>query len=119
MATAAYGGMTGSITVAALVTEIKNFELKRTVQAGDAASMASAGFVERVPLMKGGECSFESLQAPGVVGAQGTITAMTKATGGATYQAACVITKITDTTEVRGVVTFKCEAKLSGTITVT
>ena len=118
MTTAAYGGMTGSVNADGVVTEVKNWTCKRTIKTGDATSMQSAGFVQRVPLMKGGDFTFESLSPPGVLGATSSVTLKTKATGGISYQAAAVITKITDTTDVKGVVTFKTEGKLSGVIVI-
>lgn len=117
MSTASYGGMTGSVvTTDGTVSEVKNWTCKRSVKVGDATSMASNGFVERIALMKGGDFSWESLQVIGTVGEVVSVTLKTKATGGISYQAAAVITKISDTTDVKGVVTFKTEGKLSGII---
>lgn len=114
MATASVCGSTGNVTGTGAV-EISFWEITLTQDAVEATSFASAGWHERVACLLGATGNFRSIGGSSTVGAH---TAAFTATG-LSIGGDILISKITVSTPVDGIVTFNHEFSFTGAITAT
>jgi hypothetical protein len=116
MATAAICGTGGSVTGVSGVTEVKNWNIDRSIEAQEATSFSSSGWKEFVACLKRGTGSFISIGGPGTVG-PASATFKT-ATAGCTISGNIIISKITVEVDVNSIVTYTHDFVFTGAITV-
>lgn len=114
--TTALCGMGGTVTVTG-ATEVTNWSVTQTVDAIDATSMSSSGWVERVGCLKGATGNFRSIGAAASVGA-GSGTFKTAAAGGYSISGSIIVTKVAVDTPVDGIVSYTHDFNFTGEITV-
>ena len=113
MATQALCGYAGTVTGVA-GGEIKEWNISLVNDAPEATSFESDGWKEFVPCLVSGSGSFKS-NMPAEVGA--TSGQFEDGGSGITISGDIIITKITDTTPVDGIVTFNQDFVFTGKIT--
>ena len=120
MATAALAGYNGSIAGPTGTLEIKSWTADMNIVALDATSMASNGYMEYIPGLKGVTGNFKSL-AP--ITAHSGLQALTlksnKTSGGITLTGSAIISKVTPDVPVDGVVSYDCDFSFTGSIAIT
>ena len=116
MSTAALCGMNGSITGATGATEISYWEITQTIDVPDATSFTSVGWKERVPCLKGATGNFKSIGASSTIGAHAGCV-FKDALAGYTISGSIIISKITISTPVDGIVSFNHDFSITGTFT--
>ena len=116
MGTAALCGSGGVLTGSGAL-EITNWQVDHTVDAQDATSMSSLGWVERVACLKGATGSFRSIGGAATLGAH-SVTFKTASVGGYSIAGAILVSQVTVDTDVQGIVSFNHTFSFTGAITV-
>lgn len=119
MSTAAICGYSGTIASSGGALEITNWEVTLTVDTPEATSMASAGWKERVPCLKGATGNFRCLGASSTVGLHAGAIFKTAPADGMSISGDIIISRITVGTPVDGLVSFAHEFTFTGDITAT
>jgi hypothetical protein len=117
MATSALCGTSGTVTGPGGATEVVAWEVTRTVEAVDATSMDSDGFVERLACLKGGSGSFTTIGAPASAVGATSISCKTAASGGMTISGAIILTSVGYAVDVNGRAEYPHTFVFTGPIT--
>jgi hypothetical protein len=113
MATSALCGSTGSITG---VTEITAWDITLNVDTPEATSMASEGWKERVPCLRGGSGSMKTIVKK-ITGPYNGVAFKSSASGGITVTGNIIVNKCTPNTPVDGIITYTSDFIFTGSIT--
>ena len=108
--------MSGSITGTS-GTEITEWNIDFTVDAIDSTSMASNGWVENTPCLKGASGNFKCIGTKPTEGLHNGCTFVDSAVGGVTVSGSIIIQEIDDATPVSGIITYDAKFVFTGTVT--
>ena len=116
MSTQALCGLGGSVNSVSGATEVTTWECTLNVAAEDATSMASLGWRERLPCLRGGSGTFKTIAGSATIGAHASAN-FKVSNAGFSITGDIVINKIDIETPVSGIVSFNHSFTFTGQIT--